>query len=119
MERLKNPREFGLVYSRGTPCFGRYVVVSYLPTQRDVSRVGYAVSKKVGNAVTRNKIKRRLKAIIQNQTNQFSPGYDVVIGAKRSAVGASFAELEQDVRRTLNKSRLLTGAARSSGDEHA
>lgn len=121
MERLRNPREFSFVYSKGTPYFGRYVVVSALPTGKAVSRVGFAVSKKLGTAVTRNKVRRRLKAIVQELKDQFSPGYDVVIGAKRSAVGASFAQLNRDLRCTLEKSGLLAGAAEAagSGEEHA
>ncbi len=122
MERLRNPREFSFVYNKGTPCFGRHVVVSALPTGKEVSRVGFAVSKKLGTAVTRNKVRRRLKAIVQELTDQFSPGYDVVIGAKRSAVGASFAELREDLRSTLRKSGLLAAGAADtagSGDGHA
>ena len=121
MERLRNPREFSFVYKKGTPCFGRYVVVSALPNGKTASRVGFAVSKKLGTAVTRNKVRRRLKAIVQELTNQFSPGYDVVIGAIRSAVGASFADLKGDLRCTLKRSGLLEGAAGSagSGEEHA
>jgi len=122
VERLRNPREFSHVYNKGTPCFGRHVVVSAVPTGKEVSRVGFAVSKKIGTAVTRNKVRRRLKAIVQELTNQFSPGYDVVIGAKRSAVGASFADLQEDVRSVLKKGGLLAGRAAEpaeSGEERA
>ncbi|WP_461364341.1 ribonuclease P protein component [Candidatus Darwinibacter acetoxidans] len=122
MERLKNPREFSFVYSKGTPSFGRYVVVSVVPTGKDVSRVGFAVSKKLGTAVTRNKVRRRLRAIVQELRNQFSPGYDVVVGAKLAPTALRFAELHEDLRCTLRKSRVwrkeaadLTG----SGEEHA
>ncbi|HHW71790.1 MAG TPA: ribonuclease P protein component [Firmicutes bacterium] len=122
MERLRNPREFSFVYNKGTPCFGRHVVVSQVPTGRSVSRVGFAVSKKLGSAVTRNRVKRRLKAIMQELADHISPGYDVVIGAKRSSVGASFAELKEDLRLTLQKCSLIAGRSASSarsGEGHA
>lgn len=117
MERLKNPRDFSLVYSQGRPRFGKYVVVSSLPTDSKVSRVGFAVSKKVGNAVTRNKIKRRLRALMQEMEPDLATGYDLVIGAKRSCVEAGFAELRVDLLRVLQGSGLLTRTI--GGDEHA
>ena len=104
MERLKNPQEFSLVYKQGRPHFGKHVVVSVLPTGRECSRVGFAVGKKVGNAVTRNKVKRRLRAIMQNTASEIAPGFDIIIGAKRTSVTVSFAELEGDLRRVLKLS---------------
>ena len=62
MERLRNPREFSFVYKKGTPCFGRYVVVSALPNGKTASRVGFAVSKKLGTAVTRNKVREKTES---------------------------------------------------------
>jgi ribonuclease P protein component len=117
VERLKNPRDFSLVYSQGRPRFGKYVVVSSLPTDLEVSRVGFAVSKKVGNAVTRNRIKRRLRAIIQEVAPNVEPGFDLVIGAKRSCVEVDFAQLRADLFRVLQGSNLLTRT--NEGEEHA
>ena len=90
-------------------------------TGKAVSRVGFAVSKMLGTAVTRNKVRRRLKAIVQELKDEFSPLYDAVIAAKRSAVVASFAQLNLDLRCTLVKSGLLAGAAEAAGcgEEHA
>lgn len=127
MERLKNPQEFSLVYKQGRPRFGKYVVVSVLPTNRTVSRVGFAVGKKTGNAVERNKVKRRLKAIMAKQTGRISPGFDVIIGAKRGSVAANFQELEQDLCQALQLSGLLTKGVHARtghssagvGEEHA
>lgn len=117
MERLKNPRDFSLVYSQGRPRFGKFIVVSSLPTDRQISRVGFAVSKKVGNAVKRNKIKRRLRAITQEMAPDFAPGFDVVIGAKRSCITADFAELRLDLFRVMQGSGLVTRTI--GGGDHA
>lgn len=122
MERLKSPQEFSAVYNQGKPHFGKYVVISVLPANRSVARVGFAVGKKVGNAVTRNKIKRRLRAIVQNQSSQISPGFDLVIGAKRNSVTANFQDLAEDVSRVLKHSGVSTTGRRRStrvGEEYA
>lgn len=87
-----------------------------------VSRVGFAVGKKVGNAVARNKVKRRLRAIMQGQAGRISPGFDVIIGAKQKSVTASFRDLEEDVCRVLKYSGLLTSNRSEStrvSEEHA
>jgi ribonuclease P protein component len=122
VERLKSPRDFSLVYTQGKPSFGKYVVVSVLPMDRKISRVGFAVGKKVGNAVTRNRVKRRLRAIMQGQAGRITPGFDVIIGAKQKSVTASFQDLEADLCRVLKYSGLLTsnrsGSTRVS-EEHA
>ncbi|MCK9524347.1 MAG: ribonuclease P protein component [Limnochordia bacterium] len=122
MERLKSPRDFSTVYTQGKPKFGKFVVVSVLPMDRQVSRVGFAVGKKVGNAVKRNTIKRRLRAIMQGQAGRITPGFDVIVGAKQKSSTASFQDLEADLCRVLKYSGLL--AARRSGstrvgEEHA
>jgi len=122
VERLKRPRDFSAVYTRGKPNFGKFVVVSVLPMDGKVSRVGFAVGKKVGNAVARNKVKRRLRAIMQGQAGRISPGFDVIIGAKQKSVTASFRDLEEDVCRVLKYSGLLTSNRSEStrvSEEHA
>ncbi len=119
MERLKSPQEFSLVYRRGRPHFGRYVVVSALPTDREVSRVGFAVSKKMGNAVMRNRIKRRLRVILAELEPLVVGGYDFVVGAKRSAPQTDFHQLKQDVWRVMEGSGFLTRITGSEGEDNA
>lgn len=114
MKSLTSSKAFSLVYRKGTPRFGKYLVISSLPNGLRFSRVGFAVSKKVGNAVTRNKTKRRLRAIVRELSPIVQSGYDLVIGAKRSSTQASFAELRADLYRQMQGSELL---ARNIGGE--
>jgi ribonuclease P protein component len=119
LERLKSPQQFSQVYRQGKPNFGRYVVISALPIDAQVSRVGFAVSKKVGKAVVRNKIKRRLRAIFTELAPTVVPGYAFVVGAKRNAPQAEFSQLRGDVYRVMEGSGFLTRTNRCEGEDNA
>nr|WP_226580074.1 ribonuclease P protein component [Acuticoccus sediminis] len=64
-------------------------------------RVGFTVTKKVGNAVVRNRIKRRLRAIASEIHDEFDSATDYVIVARREALGEPFADLGEELRQAL------------------
>ncbi len=66
-------------------------------------RFGFIVSKAVGNAVTRNTVRRRLKAICLEATPQVRPGADIVIRALPASAATSFPDLRRDVMRCLER----------------
>jgi len=106
MERLGSNEDFRRVYAAGKVQYGRYVVVTALPVDEDVTRVGFSVSKKVGKAVARNLIKRRLREIVRTAA-ELKPGYHVVVGAKRSSTSATYNQLRADVLRAMQGLGLL------------
>lgn len=65
--------------------------------------VGFVVSKAVGNAVTRNRVKRRLRAIVADRIAQIPAGCLLVVRALPASADAAFAALNQDVARSLDK----------------
>ncbi|MEM0975961.1 MAG: ribonuclease P protein component [Pseudomonadota bacterium] len=71
--------------------------------QTEMIRVGFTCSKKLGNAVTRNRAKRRLRALAQSLLPELAePGWDyVLIGRPEATVNRQFAEMEADLRRAL------------------
>ena len=77
-----------------------------LPNRDGLSRVGYTVSAKLGNAVTRNRIRRRLREIYR--LNGIKPGQDLVIVARSKCVEASYQEIEKAYLELLCKLNLLT-----------
>ena len=67
------------------------------------SRLGLSVSKKVGTAVKRNKVRRRLKEIFRSSSAGLPGGLDFVISARPAAAEASFEELNEEFLQSLRK----------------
>lgn len=107
MERLKSNTDFSRVYQKGKYSADRLVVVHYLPNQLEFSRFGFSVSKKIGNSVTRNLVKRRLRSIIQKLAPQIRQGYDIVVSARVGAQKADFLSLEKSVRHAIFRAFLF------------
>jgi len=66
-------------------------------------RFGFIVSKQVGNAVVRNTVRRRLKAVCADALGGVRPGTDVVIRALPASAAADYAQLRDDVQRCLRR----------------
>lgn len=95
--RITTSRDFRRVYRSGNKKSGRFLKLYYLENNHGSTRFGYSISKKVGKAVIRNRLKRRLRAICQQHLASFQPGIDVVLVARERAVEASYDELEKEV----------------------
>ncbi len=96
-QRLKRRKDFTKVYKKGRSLTGKSVVLCYRKTTGSCFRVGFTVSKKVGKAVERNKIRRRLKEISRLNIGKFTPGYDYIFIARRDIGGVPYRELEREV----------------------
>lgn len=91
----------------GRPGRGKYVSVRWLPlrpTAYNPVRVGIVVSKKVGKAVTRNKVRRRIREILRRM---HLPPCEAVIVAQPEAATATYWELLRDLSYALKKSGLV------------
>ena len=80
-----------------------------LPNHLDRSRFGFLVGKRLGNAVARNKVKRRLKEAIRQTPPK--PGWDIVFIARREAANGDYHQLRQAAEDLLRKAGLLDSPA--------
>ena len=92
---LKSNSDFRRLYSKGKSAVTGNVVVYCRKNKTVCSRVGYTVSAKLGHAVVRNRIKRRLREIYRLNSVSLQPGYDLVIVARHGCINASYSELEK------------------------
>ena len=102
--RLKKNRAFQYVYRRGQSVACRNLVMLLAPGRE--LKVGFSVSKKTGNAVTRNRIKRRLRECFRPYLGDVKTGLYVIV-ARSSAAEAAFDDLRKDVRYLLKKQDAL------------
>ena len=91
-ERLHSQREYQRVFQHGTKQVSAAFVLYVLPTVGPRARLGLAVSKRVGGAVVRNRIKRRIRAFFRQHKPQLRTPCDIVVVARRGAAQAPYAE---------------------------
>jgi len=111
---LTRNHEFKRLYSKGKSSASQCAVVYCRRNGRLGNRLGITVSTKLGCAVRRNRIRRRLKEVYRlNEKNLFT-GYDIVIIARMRSLTIRFSELESSVLSLFRKLRIM-----GDGDERA
>lgn len=104
--RLRKRTEFSYSFKHGKFVgFNNFNLVLF--TRKDkLLRIGFSVSKKVGKAVVRNKVKRRMSSIIHKNLKNISRGFNLIFIAKPEIANISFIELEKELNFALDKCSL-------------
>ncbi|MDA4846257.1 ribonuclease P protein component [Hoeflea poritis] len=103
--RLKKRSDF-LAVRKGERRKGPYFVLEVLNRggAEETPRVGYTVTKRQGNAVERNRIRRRLREAVRLKAGfDMKPGHDYVVVARRDALNAPFADLSESLARRIGR----------------
>lgn len=112
---------YAKAYAKGKKCVSKHIVVYVLrdlhagllrkqhPKRETVNRVGLTVTKKIGNAVQRNRCKRILREAyrLTEKENAVRHGYLIVIVAREAAVTANTQQIREELKRALNTAGLL------------
>ncbi len=112
---IKENHLYNKAYRRGKKSIGRYTAVYVLrdlkahrvmlenPEKKYLNRLGIAVSKKIGNAVTRNRAKRIIRAAYRSFEEELSVGFLVVISARSDIVGVKSTDVERELREAFSR----------------
>ena len=92
-ESLKKNYEFRRLYQRGKSAAGGCMVIYCRANRLGRSRLGLTASVKIGNAVKRNRARRRLREIYRCNQDKLKPGYDIILVARVRTLNASWSEL--------------------------
>jgi len=106
--RLRKRQDFSRIYRSGKSfANGQFVLYWSRQKQADPIRLGVSASKKIGNAVVRNRMRRLVKEIIRHQTDRLVEQMDLIIIVRKPAVGLKMKELERSMQHVLKRSGLL------------
>lgn len=107
--RLKSRVDFQAVYARGKSVANRAAVL-YVLERRDPSpsRIGFAAGKKLGKAVVRNRVKRRIKEAVRTSWSRVRPGLLLVIIARQGAMDMPFQQLQGRVVELLDRAGVFS-----------
>ena len=101
LQTLKRRGEFKLVFEQGRKFPSHHLILYVYPNGLEQSRLGFVVSKKVGNAVTRNRVKRRLRELFRKLLAADPLSCDIVVVARSTAAEAEFLDLDRSIRRVF------------------
>jgi ribonuclease P protein component len=108
VKRLTKPEEFKAVKFQGKAFGGRLLVLGVrVEKEEKAFRAGFVTSKRLGGAVVRNRVRRRLRDMVRRGQSRFRPGFWLVVVARPAAARASYQELKDEWLRLAERASIL------------
>lgn len=102
---LKENKEFGRIIATIKPYKYKDFIIYKEKIESNVSHFGISVGKKIGNAVTRNRIKRQIKSIIDQ--NPYKNNFNCIIIVKKGIIEKTFQEIKEELMEVMNRVKIL------------
>lgn len=108
--RLKDWRDFKIVYSKGKRFRGQYLAIILLPDPEPRKRIGISISRKVSKkAVVRNRIKRQIRHACRELLPQIASGWRIIVNVRFDATTCEYEHFLQELKRLLIQAEVLHG----------
>ena len=101
---LRRKSDFSALYNKGKSIGDRYVVLFYKKNGLNYTRKAFLASKKVGNAVKRNRARRLLRESVRQLEKNLSPGYDYIFIARNTIINAKCPDVQRSVASAIKRS---------------
>lgn len=106
--RLKNKNEFKRTYNYGKSVANSFIVLYYIKNEKiDDSKAAFAVGKRIGKAVVRNRIKRIMREAYKKNMSLVKKNYYIIFIARAKIKGISYNNVERNMSALLNKAGLI------------
>ena len=112
-QRLTGSKRFSQIHIGGSSAANRLLVIRYLANGSNCSRFGFLVSKRIGNAAVRNKVKRRLREAVR--LNPVKAGWDAIFIVRRGAGSAKYQDLKDAIDNLLQRANLVDEPPQPTG----
>ena len=104
-ERIKKNREFSFIYNNSKKVYTRYAIIFIKENMNNEQRFGFVASKKTGNAVQRNRIKRLFKEFVKTHKNKFRENTDYIFVGKsvlkENIRNLKYKDIEKDIIKVI------------------
>ncbi|HVP90730.1 MAG TPA: ribonuclease P protein component [Terriglobales bacterium] len=110
-ERVRKQRDFDSLYKNGSRYRGRYFTLVHRPNPAGASRLAVVVSKKVGPAVARNRVKRRLRALFRRNKGLLPGPTDLIVVVRKEVLALGAADLRDGYFQALESIRKKRAAS--------
>ena len=107
IKKIKNSKEFSLVYNNSKKIYTKYAIVFVRNNENEEQRFGFVASKKTGNAVQRNRIKRLFKEFVKTHKNKFRENTDYIFVGKsilkENIKNLKYKDIEKDIIKVIKR----------------